>query len=116
MGAIERGVDLRAREYLAIAFKVSTSQRKFSNVLLRDTPASGADAWTCFGSMRSSLAVAASISDNWTDGLKMANYSTRSESLLCPMFTTHPLGVLVKLAFAVLGVLENLVATFGKAV
>ena len=82
--------------------------------------------------MRSSLAVAASISDNWTDGLKIINsavnltgarwlvllalnihYSTRSESLLCPMFTTHPLGVLVKLAFAVLGVSETLVASCG---
>jgi hypothetical protein len=26
----------------------------------------------------------------------VADYSTRSESLLRPMFTTHPLGVLVK--------------------
>ena len=42
-----------------------------------------------------------------------ANYSTRSESLLRPMFATHPWGVLVKLAFAVLGVSETLVATFG---
>ena len=54
MGAVERGVDLGAGEDLTVAFEVGADVREFFDVLLRDAPASGADAGEGHASVRCS--------------------------------------------------------------